>query len=370
MTTAYLETAATKMTLARTQLLLDHPFFGSLALRLRLEPNEKIQTMSVDGKVIQYSPAWVESISIGLTRAVVAHEVMHCVLEHIGRRDGREPNKWNMAIDYAANLILTDSGFNFEGIGLLDEKFRGMTAEQIYALLPDDDGSCPAPGEPGGALDECSDGDPESAMIEATEWKIATIQAAGAAKAAGKLPATLERFIDVLTTPKVDWRERLRRFVTETSRDDYTWARPNRRYLAHNLYLPSLHSETMGEIVVAIDTSGSIDQKTLNAFGSEIKAIVQAVRPSKTTVIYCDARVNHVDEFLPNDELKFKMHGGGGTDFRPPFALLEERDIRPVCFVYLTDMYGSFPTDPGYPVMWCATSNIVGPFGETIPIEV
>lgn len=367
--TTELEKAATKMTVARTQLLLDHPFFGSLSLRLRLEPNEKIPTMSVDGRVIEYSPAWVNEISPGLTRAVVAHEVMHCVLEHINRRDGREPKKWNAAVDYAANLILTDSGFDFEGTGLLDEQYRGMTAEQIYAKLPDGEGNYPGVGEPGGALDECLDGDSESAMVEATEWKIATIQAASAAKAAGKLPATLNRFIDELTAPKVDWRERLRRFVTETSRDDYTWARPNRRYLAHNMYLPSLHSESMGEIVVAIDTSDST-KKTLNAFGSEIKAIVQSVRPAKTTVIYCDARVNHVDEFLPNDELKFAMHGGGGTDFRPPFKLLEERDIRPVCFVYLTDMYGTFPTDPGYPVMWCATSNIEGPFGETIPIEV
>lgn len=360
----------TKMTIARTQLLLDYPFFGSLALRLRMEPDSSPlnPTMSVDGKTIRYNPEWVDSISTGLTRAVVAHEVMHCVFEHTTRRDGRDPKKWNVAGDHVINLMLTESGLDFEGTGLMDPAFKGMTTDQVYALLPD--GEAPDVGEPGGPLDRCLDGDSETKDIDSTEWKIATIQAANAAKAMGKLPAHLERFVDQLVVPKVDWRERLRRFVTEVSRDDYTWARPNRRYLAHNMYLPSLHSESMGEIVVAIDTSGSIDQVTLNAFGSEIKAIVQSVRPAKTTVIYCDAAVNHVDEFLPNDELKFKLHGGGGTDFRPPFALLEKENKRPVCFVYLTDMYGTFPKDPGYPVMWCATTNIVGPFGETVPIEV
>jgi predicted metal-dependent peptidase len=122
--------------------------------------------------------------------------------------------------------------------------------------------------------------------------------------------------------------------------------------------------------VVAIDTSGSIDQATLNAFGSEIKAIAQSTRPSKIHVIYCDSEINHVDEFGPNDDLKFEMHGGGGTDFRPPFAYVEEHSITPVCFVYLTDMYGNFGKAPSYPVMWCATTDVIAPWGETVQIEI
>ncbi|NQW81127.1 MAG: hypothetical protein HQ445_08135 [Polaromonas sp.] len=359
-----------KLTRARTQLLLDYPFFGELALRLRLTEDVGIPTMAVDGRSMFYNPTFVDGLSVGLTRAIVAHEVMHCVFDHMGRREGRSPKRWNHAGDYAINQMLTDSGFDFEGTGLLNPAYANMTTDQIYNLLPESTDNAPGPGEKGGALDDCIDGDADSTDANATDWKIATIQAANSAKAMGKLPGSLGRFIEELTTPKVDWRDRLRRFVTEVSKDDYSWMRPNRRFISQGLYLPSLYSESMGEIAVAIDTSGSIGQAMLDAFGAEVKSIVQSVRPSKTTVIYCDAAVNHVDEFGPNDELHFKLHGGGGTDFRPPFALLDEQSTVPVCFIYLTDGYGPFPLDPGYPVMWCCTTDVVAPCGETIPIEI
>lgn len=361
---------AQKLTRARTQLLLDFPFFGELALRLRLVEDSSIPTLAVDGKSIFYSPVFVDELSDSLRKSAVAHEVSHCVFDHFSRRQGRDHKKWNHAGDYMINAMLKDSGFDIGPGWLFNPAYAGMTTDQIYNLLPESTGGGPGPGEAGGSLDDCRDGDPNDTDVQATDWKIATIQAAANAKAMGKLPASFDRFIGELINPKVDWKARLRRFVTEVSRDDYSWMRPNRRFLGQGLYLPSLYSESMGEIVMAIDTSGSIDQATLDAFGSEIKSIVQSTRPSKTTVIYCDAEVNHVDTFGPNDELTFAMHGGGGTDFRPPFAYVDEKSIQPVCFVYLTDMYGRFPDDPGYPVMWCATTDVVGPFGETIPIEI
>lgn len=365
---------AQRLTRARTHLLLEQPFFGELALRLRLVERSSIPTLAVDGRNIFYNPDFIATLSDPLIKAAVAHEVFHCVFDHIGRRGDRNPRKWNIAGDYVINAQLKDSGFQLGEGWLFNAAYAGMTTDHIYSLLPEDvDGSGPGSGSGSGhgdPLDDCMDGDPDTVETDATDWKIATIQAASAAKAAGNLPASLARFIEELTTPKVDWRARLRRFVTERSQNDYSWMRPNRRFLGQGFYLPSLYSESMGEIVVAIDTSGSIDQATLNAFGSEVKAIVQSARPAKTTVIYCDAAINHVDVFAPTDELHFDMHGGGGTDFCPPFAYVAEHSIRPVCFVYLTDMYGRFPSDPGYPVMWCATSNVIGPFGETIPIEV
>lgn len=358
---------------ARTALILDHPFFGQLALRLKLVEDSSIPTLCVDGKSVFYNPGFVANLSPALTRSALVHEVGHCVFEHIGQRNGRDPRKWNHAGDYVINAMIKDSGFEIGKGWLYNSAYAGMTTDEIYNLLPEDDGKGggqPGPGEPGGSLDKMTDGDPSSNEVDATDWKIATVQAAATAKAMGKLPASMARFVDEMTTPKVDWRDVLRRFVTETSKNDYTWMRPNRRYASQGINLPTLYSESMGHIAVAIDTSGSIDQATLNAFGAEIKAIVGATRPIKTTVIYCDADVNHVDEFEPNDELHFDMYGGGGTDFCPPFALLEERGETPVCFVYLTDMYGSFPSDPGYPVLWCATTDVVGPFGDTVRIEV
>lgn len=362
---------AQRLTRARTHLLLDFPFFGELALRLNLIERADIPTLAVDGRNIFYNPDFVTSLSDGLTKSAMAHEVFHCVLDHIGRRADREPRRWNFAGDYVINPILKDCGLEIGEDWLYNPSFAGMTTDEVYQLLPDNtDENAPGPGEPGGPLDHCMDGDPNDNETVLTDWKIATIQATSSAKAMGKLPATLARFLDELMAPIVDWRERLRRFVTETAKDDYSWMRPNKRFMAQGFYLPTLHSEHMGEIVIAIDTSGSIDQTTLNAFGAKVKAIVQTARPSKTTVIYCDSKINHIDTFEPEDELTFEMYGGGGTDFRPPFAHVQKHNLQPVCFVYLTDMEGPFPTDPGYPVMWCATSDIVGPFGETVPIKI
>ena len=356
---------AQQLTLARTQLVLDQPFVGMLALRLIMTEDNSIKTAAVDGKNLFYNADFVAALSPGETKTLVAHEVFHCVFDHIGRRGDRNPRKWNQAGDYVINDTLLSAGFDKIDNWLHNPAFTGMTTDHIYSLLPetqDGDGNDP--------LDDCMDGNPEECEMQATDWKIATIQSANAAKAMGKLPEGMQRFVKELTAVKVDWKAMLRRFITETSKNDYSWQRPNRRFLAQGFILPTLYSESMGEIVVAIDTSGSIDQATLNAFGSEVKAIIQNTRPSKLTVIYCDAAVNHVDEFGPNDEFHFDMHGGGGTDFRPPFTYVDEKGITPVCFVYLTDMYGAFGDAPNFPVMWCATTKVIAPWGETVPIEI
>lgn len=358
---------AQQLTRARTALVLDQPFFGMLALRLKLVEDNKHKTLAVDGKHIFYNAEFVKSLSASLTKSALAHEVGHCVFDHMGRRGARNPRKWNSAGDYVINDTIKDAGFELGSSWLHNPAYAGMSADHIYSLLPDGDDGNGGPGDP---LDEMIDAPGGDTECDATDWKIATIQAAASAKAMGKLPGSLARFVEEMTAVKVDWRERLRRFITETSRDDYSWLRPNRFFLNQGMFLPSLHSETMGEIVVAIDTSGSIDQPTLNAFGSEIKAIVSNARPKKTTVIYCDAAVNHVDTFEPNDEMHFDMHGGGGTDFRPPFEHVREAGITPVCLVYLTDGYGTFPATAEFPTLWCCTTDVVAPFGETVPIEV
>lgn len=361
--------AAKRLTTARAQLLLNkgHGFFGMLALRLKLIEDERTKTLSVDGKVIRYNPDFVATqLTDSLTRSAVAHEVMHCVFQHIGRRGNRSPRKWNQAGDYAINLVLEDAGFEIGQSWLLNRAYVGMSADQIYNLLPDsddDDGDDP--------LCEIGDGDHDDRDTVEVDWTLAAVQAATAAKANGTLPGALQRFVEEVTAPpKVDWRQQLKQFVTEVNKDDYAWSRPNRRYLSAGLYLPGLWSESMGEVAVCIDTSGSIDQRTLDAFAAEIKAIVAAVRPAKTHVIYCDAEVNHVDVFDPTDELHFKMHGGGGTDFRPPFAHLEEQGVTPRCLIYLTDLYGPGPDVVDFPVLWVCTTDQVAPTGETIHIEV
>lgn len=365
--------AARLLSHARSQLILTpaYGFFGSLALRLRMIERPDIKTAATDGKRFFYNPVFVRSLTPAVHQSLVAHEVMHCALDHMSRLLERQHARWNRAADFCINLILKDAGMEIPPTWLLNTAFAGMSADEIYQLLPpdEDDGSSPGTGQPGGSIDELMPADPGTGESLSVEWKIAAVQAATAAKQAGNLPASLARFVEEALAPKADWRDHLWRFATQVNKDDYSWTRPNRRYLSAGIYLPGLYSENMGPIAIAIDTSGSIDQDTLNTFGAEIRAIVESVRPSKVHVIYCDAEVNHVDEFSPGDPLQFDMHGGGGTDFRPPFEYLEENGITPECFVYLTDLYGPFPDEPEYPVLWAATTDQAVPFGEVIRLD-
>lgn len=362
------QVAFDKLTFARTQLILSQPFFGMLALRLKLVEDPSVKTLCVDGKQVSYNPKFINSLSDGLCRSAIAHEVLHCCFDHMGRLQGRNQKKWNVAADYAINPILKQAKFELGKDWLYDPSLP-ESADEIYALLPDmPDDKGESDGQP---LDELRAGDPAQAEASAVDWSAAAIQAAAAAaKAQGNLPGALQRFIEKLTTPQIDWREQFRNFFTCISQDDFSWQRPDRRYLPDDIFLPTLYSESVGDLVAVIDTSGSIDEDTLNTFGSEVKAIVDSARPRKLHVVYCDTQVQHVDVFEPNDLVTFKLHGGGGTDFRPPFDYLNEHGIKPEALVYLTDMYGPFPTTPPeFPVLWCATSEVAGPFGTTLRIE-
>jgi len=374
-------TAAQKMIKARANLVMAHPFFGTLALRLKMVEDPSIKTASCDGTSIRYNPKFVSKLSLSKVQGLIAHEVMHPAFLHHTRRGSRDKKKWNIACDYAINTILYNAGFDLPNGGYLNPAYNGMTAEHIYTLLPDDpnDGNDNGndPGGDGGVDDSPNSqnggGSQSLQNHEEAEWKVAVAQAAHVAKQTGHLPGDIERMIEELFEPVLPWRSILRRFMTEKRNDDFSWKRGNRRFIAQGLYLPSrLSDDAMGEIVIVIDTSGSISEKELTEFGSEVKGIVDEVRPSKVRVIYCDSRITHIDEFGPNDDLQFAAHGGGGTDFRPPFKWLEENQIIPRALVYLTDGYGPFPEqEPDFPVMWAINNHdVIPPWGEHLILEV
>ena len=350
------------ITQARTSLLLDNLYFGRLAMYLELVENRSIPTAAVDGKSLFYNPDFMLSLSKTLAVSVVAHEVEHCAMKHTTRRNGRAPARWNAACDYVVNAELKQCGFALGESWLYDKQFDGKSTEEIYELLPENHGP---------ALDEILD---ERVNAEITEveqsWQVAVAQAAYAARAQSNLPASARRMIAEMQEPKVDWREVLRDFFGNVNPNDYTFARPNKRFMSMGLFLPTLHGHSIGNVDVVIDTSGSITSKVLTAFASEITEIFDSTRPSRIRVIYCDAAVNHVDVFEQGETPTFNMHGGGGTDFRPPFAMIEKEGAAPDALVYLTDMYGPFPADPGFPVLWCATSKVVGPIGQTVHIDI
>lgn len=374
--------AAIKIQAARVGLVLDQPFFGVLALRLRVVEDKTCKTVWVDGRTLGYNPEFIEKWTHDEVVTLLAHEVMHCAAGHPWRRDAREMKRWNEACDRAINPILRGSGFKLpDGACVeLDPTHAGKSAEWIHDRLPppqDDpqggagDGTGDGPGSGTASLGEVRDAPQDGAEDGATEqdWSAAVQQAAKAAEAAGKLPGALERLVEDAATSRVDWCSVLRRFVQERSTADYAWQRPSARYLARGLYLPSLYSEELGAIVVAIDTSGSIDDVLLRQFSAEVQAVVSETQPRQVHVVYCDARVQRHDVIERGDPVELTHVGGGGTKFEPVFDLVEQLEEPPACVVYLTDLRGSFPpVEPSIPTLWVTPTNEDAPFGEVVRI--
>jgi predicted metal-dependent peptidase len=358
--------------------------------------------MATDGVSLLWNPEFVETLNAATLAGTLAHEVMHPALHHHLRRSGRDPKRWNIACDYAINPLLIDAGLKLpEGV-LIENRFRGMSAEQIYNLVEleadsgeddngedqsgaagantngtpdtnesDDPGAPETDGGIGQVLDAPEGGDDSPSLEEQTrEWDVAVNQAMTVASQAGKVPAGVDRTVEGAAEAAVDWRELLRRLWSETIAADYSWMRPNRRHLWTGLYLPGVVREGVGEVVIAVDCSGSISTRQLRLFEAEARSILEGQRPERVYVLYFDAAVHKVETYEAGQRIALSPVGGGGTAFEPCFEWLDERGIRPQTMVFLTDLYGSFPSSvPSYPVFWASTGRRQAPFGEVIPMQ-
>jgi len=201
------------------------------------------------------------------------------------------------------------------------------------------------------------------------------LQAAQSAKAIGNEPGLAKRIIEKYGKPQVNWASQLRRFIVgkygpAVLAGDWSYRRPSRRFDASKIIMPSLVKQPSSPLVVIVDTSGSISDKELAAFGAEISAIIKTVRPSVTHVLWVDTRVNEHQQFQPDDRITFKPGGGGGTDLEVAWKYVEKEKIKPCCAVVLTDMVTAFNNEPKFPVLWVATTDVVAPYGQTIRIRV
>lgn len=385
---------------ARHALLLDHPFFGSLLFRLEERESRSIKTMATDGITLYYNPEFVAGLNTATLCGTLAHEVMHPGLQHHTRRSGRNPRRWNEACDYAINPLLIDAGLHLPDGVLVEERFRGLSAEQIYNQLDTeeksedgDDGESESDSGEGGrdqspagtqtpsapeteggigqVLDapQPSDGVP-GVEEQARAWNVAVNQAVTAAQQAGKLPAGLRRSLEGAAEAQVNWRELLRRLWSETTPSDFSWMRPNRRHIWTGLYLPGVMREGTGEVAVAVDCSGSVNSRQLKLFEAEVRSILEGQRPERVHVLYFDTEVQKVETFESGQPLSLNPVGGGGTEFSPCFEWLEDQGIVPQTLVFLTDLYGSFPErEPAYPVLWASTGSKRAPFGQVVPMQ-
>jgi len=351
---------------AKVQLLGQSPFFATLLLGTPLVETKDIPTAATDGRKIFYNPDFIDSMPVSQIQFVLAHEVGHMMYEHPMRNGDRIHRVFNMAADYAMNQLLVDDGFDMPSSGLIDSKYIGMSAEQIYPLLIKDmeDGK-PQP-EDGMGNDLMEPGTAAEQAEAKSQMRRMVAQAATAARMAGKFSAGLAKFVDQVLNPVVPWQDLLRDYMTRTNKDDESWRHRNRRF--HNVYLPARHSERMGEIVIIVDTSGSIGQKELDQVAAEITSIADTVKPELIRVVYVDTEVAGEETFECGEAIKLTPQGGGGTDMVVGLEHVSKYD--PEVVILITDGYTPWPTsEPEYPLIVVCTTDVDVPVGNVVRIN-
>ena len=385
-----------KLTTARIGLLLRHPFFGNLATRMKLiDATDWCNTLATDGRNFYYNNDFVNKLTPKQAEFGFAHEVLHNVFDHMGRRDNRDPQISNIAADYAANQILKD-----ERIGEVpdwikifqDNKYRGMSYEEIYEDLMKDaihidinelgellddhlDGDDETPGGGEGDGEKEGKGRPkltaeEKKQIrdEIKEAMVAAAQSAGA----GKVPAGIARYIQVFTEPKMDWRQMLRMNIQSILKSNFSFSRPNRKSQHSGAILPGMLNEETIDVSVAIDMSGSISNKQANDFLSEVKGIMDEYKDFKLDLWCFDTEVYNYAKFTgdSSDEIMdYECKGGGGTDFEANWNFMKNEGIEPKRFIMFTDGYpcGSWGDENYCETLFIVHGDetITAPFGQT-----
>ncbi len=369
---------------ARVKLVLEHPFFASLLLEAKIIITEDIPTAMVDSKETFYiNPEFASSLSEEELKTVIAHEVLHLALRHFARWGNRDIDRWSIATDLAINDYLRNSGFQMPSLALLPElfKFRSkLSAEEYYKLLikkrrikiqrgfdlhlySDCDGVTSDESE--GVL-----GDPEADSYYDKKWLNAILKASTLARFQGDVPGIFKGIIDELYNPKLNWKQVLRHFISSTIVvGGPDWNKPDRRFLSSGIMLPTRRDRRI-ELVIAIDVSGSIGDREVIMFFSEVNGLLQQCNNYSIVLIQCDAVIQDVQEITFPNKLKTEkitIKGRGGTDFRPVFEYMQAQRLRRP-LIYFTDLHGYFPTDrPSFPVLWVSVvDSKVAPFGKTV----
>ena len=418
---------ARKLSAARTQLIVERPFLGVLVLHLSLAAANPAwcKTVATDAQTIYYNPDYIDRLDLDQTKFLLAHEALHCALSHFHRREHRAKHRWDVACDFAVNSILVADGLIPPPDALLNRAYTGMSAEEIYPAIRegatgepidrhiyDEDDStdlargdgargggrgltaqapntdAPARASYGGheaSADEAPQSGLERPDLEpappppvsgnareslAIQWRLRLAGAAQQALRAGKLSASLARLIDDLLQPQLPWRMLLARYMTSVARTDYSFARPSRR--EGTAILPGLRAACV-DIVIIVDTSGSIEPQELHEFVSEINAIKGQLN-ARVTLHACDARLAPDGPWIyePWEELRLPKHlsGGGGTRFAPAFEWAGQLERRPDLLVYFTDAEGEFPTrEPDVPVLWLVKGKASVPWGQRVQLN-
>ena len=399
----YTDTEVKEMIVSgRVRMLIKHPFFGTLATRLKLVEAEWCPTAAVDGKHFYYNCDFFRTLTSEEIDFVVGHEVMHCVYEHCGetgrlmdyKDENRDPKLWNIAADYKVNQACVESKIGvMPKMALYDRKYYKKYTEEIYAdllqqkqdgkdfsntntldehLFGDGEGSGKdGENDPTGRKAPIKISKEEAKAIK-DQMKQAVLQAAQSA-GAGNLPGDIKRIIKDMTEPKMDWREHLNLAVQSSLKSDFTWMRQSRKSRSLGIYLPGTDNDYQVDAAIGIDVSGSISHDMIRDFMGEISGIMDQFQDFRLRVWTFDTEVyaESYKEFTPMnaDEIKdYEIIGCGGTDFECNFNFMEENDIVPDKFIMFTDGYpfGSWGNEAYCDSLFVihGSTHIIPPFGD------
>lgn len=359
----------------------------------KVKVDDSVPTAATNGWDVRYNPAFIEEHmkSDSELRFLILHEAQHKAYRHLqvwSALHDEHAQLANIAADYFVNLSLQDmdngEGFiKMPAVGVPPEpKYRGWSVKQIFDDLKQQmkDGSGKGQGDGDGMdshdWEDATSGDPTQDQEKANEIQRAIRQGEIVRrKMAGKGAGNADGVFGDLIQPKIDWKKVLREFITETcaGRDESSWRKPNRRFMSYDVYMPSMVGTTMTELVIGFDTSGScFGGSEMTAFVSNIKTIIEDVKPTKVHVIYWDTEVAGHQTFEDGQfaVADLKPKGGGGTDGAVLFDYLRDNRIQPQAIVQFTDGYVGDWGKTDVPTLWAVTSDLVAPFGTTIRVEV
>lgn len=347
----------------------DSAFFTTLCFSFRIVFDDTQPTAYVNDTTIGINPQFFLSLSEEERIFVLVHECMHPALMHTVRRGDRCPDKWNIAGDHVINLMLLERGFKMPDWVLKDAKYKGMSTLQVYDLLPDNPGQPRMQDLPPGP--QSAEGQKQAEQHITDIIMRAATQSAMSGDKPGTIPGDIQIFLDEYLNPILPWDKLLRKFFNQFAKTDYTWKRPNRRFMPEHI-LPTLYGITLGEIAVAVDTSGSVSDSDFHRFISEVNGIMKKLKPSQITLLQFDTRIHKKDVLKSVSDLQqVTFHGRGGTNVSE--VIQWARDNKPVALLVFSD--GEFRhvmPAPKCPVLWVIHNNkkFTAPYGKVIHYNI
>lgn len=357
---------------AKIQLMAkaDSAFFTTLAFSFRYHWNWDIPTAGTDGSAIYLNPKFFMDLDREERVFLILHEVLHCAYLHTIRKGARAHQRWNIAADHVINLQLKARGFRMPSMGVADDQYSGLSADEVYDRLPQNE---PLDPQLMDLMPQEGNTPEDNAHKEALRQQVAdilvraSIQSKMSNDKAGTIPGEIEIFLNRLLNPKLPWNRILQKYLQSYAKTDYSFKKPNRRFFPEHI-LPSMHGHALVDLAVAVDTSGSVSDQDFLRFVTETHSILRMMKPNKMTLIQFDTKLKSVDAISSIPELmKVQFTGRGGTEITPVLDWANAN--KPQLLLVFSDGEFSFPGfDTKCNTLWLIHENPgwEAPFGKVI----